>query len=1785
METLSDEAGTDVKIETGLESNEQEDVVAENGADQPDDVEDESASQAASDTSQESPPLPPPRSNILMICLAGLSTEAPVIRTSSTMDVTAWVRTFSYKPGRFLSERGSMNAMDDIVRELLAFVRASLRDIEFTSSDIGLGFMAADLGGMIVKKALLFAMNDPVYRQIYTKTSLLLFFGTPHQASEQFCWEATTLRIIDDTYRGLRGPWLPDRLQQLCSYLQQVCMDFSAILEKFRIVNYSQDIPGSSSNFLTVHKSCATFQGFNVTNIGLPVTHYELHCFVHECQGEDFIMDRVLDSLAYNDNDFRRLVLWLSLEADGMETSFQTPGCLNNLADCIVQSKGFGPFIYNDQAQVISLEIEAEVDGKRFLPCLRSAIHRDLPLYPHVVFACSSITTTEPSSLTETGLLSCCLVQILKQQPRSSSWLNALSGRILYALRTPNAALRTRTLWECLRLVFSNTSNCRGFWLIHTTSGPKQHQLLLEVLKQLQYFEESDEIGWKIIIVSNSAPHVDFPSSKTLSRVVLDQDTLMHPLEKDVELQLDSIIRRRQLPLDIKERTLQMLRKQRSSHKLLEFFMDNLLYISPPIPTVLASLTATFTSTKAAFCAIFEQVPKHSRTWVRKVLGFICFSSRPLTRVELAIAVGVADCESFEQLQTNIEYGTALYIQNLLPGILRIHEGRIYVVHDELKSFLEQIPDDAWYHLDDFHLEIAMACYKYLSLLLEKFGDVESSPMKTIIGQTRSARAAPGHLRGTRLNQAFGFSPYAASYWYDHYLSARNDKGPSPKPCAWSPEPRFLRDMLCLRNLGKWQWDDDGYDAQDVYPLDLKDASNMNEFDAFEMAAQVNDGQPSNTYVDLMYSPVTSESETTRGWITSNLHELSISEVVAIHPHILNGLLEREKEVVLSNIAQILVSIVGRNESSLLVDFLGKVDGQTNLKETSCKAFSYAVGWGLVDIARTLLGYQVTPLGAFRTTTNGVTLLHTAVATGSLEMVKLLLSAEADVNVLDEDSFLGFEGTPLHVACHLGFEGIVRLLLSKGADVNIANSSRITALHVASSRGFPSICKLLIDHGATITLDSESRSPLHLPARHSRRPRYKKIAILLLETLKKKFPQYKAKYDSDTDDLKDIINAQAGLRKKTALIYAAVAGDVELAKSLIDMGANVDSTEDEDYNAAARAAMMDDVDMVSFLLDNGTEIEGTRADGRQVLHDACAWNSLKVIEELLKRNAPTDHLDNDKVPPIAVAATWNLLATIKEMAPRSSKESISHALVYAARYGYHSVVTALLDAGADINYQDEFGNTPLQFSCWNSNSRVTEILLARIPEINRPDRDNITALADAARRGGIECLKLLLDAGADTEIASTSGKTPLIRAADNDSECFRYLLEHGAERVLPESIAKPASIFKAGLSFLGALAYDFPLEAVKVYLEFLKPRVSEDAFLAEITEALCTAAYSSKLATLQVLLEYNADPNIILTKFDANQGSAIGIAIAWDNIDAVEILLNNKVTPVDLNWVGDYRDTPLHIALDWCLASMKEKMVKLLLSHGADPTISSGTFGTVLNATCEAPDEDVVNLILSQPGVSRDIADDLGRLPLHLAAIRCPYQPRMNLLTTEKSTVKSKDKQGRNALHYAAAAGSVELIEKILVDFPDLVNLPDRDYWTPLHWACRQGSRGAVECLIGHGANEEARTHDRWTPRHVAIYHNMTGYLDLLSEANDENDDDELPSEAAEKVTDDRCDSCFCDIFGTGYRCGTCPKYWFCFKCYWSYEETHPKDHVFQRFDQETHEIETPPGSEPGGGE
>lgn len=92
-----------------------------------------------------------------------------------------------------------------------------------------------------------------------------------------------------------------------------------------------------------------------------------------------------------------------------------------------------------------------------------------------------------------------------------------------------------------------------------------------------------------------------------------------------------------------------------------------------------------------------------------------------------------------------------------------------------------------------------------------------------------------------------------------------------------------------------------------------------------------------------------------------------------------------------------------------------------------------------------------------KTFARGVPILQSAVASGNVDMVKILLVRGADVNIKGEENGL----TPLHAAAFDGQLEIARLLIEHGADVNAKMKNGDTPLAIAKKKGHAQVAALL----------------------------------------------------------------------------------------------------------------------------------------------------------------------------------------------------------------------------------------------------------------------------------------------------------------------------------------------------------------------------------------------------------------------------------------------------------------------------------------------------------------------------------------------------------------------------------------------------------------------------------------------------------------------------------------------------------------------------------------------------
>jgi ankyrin repeat protein len=349
---------------------------------------------------------------------------------------------------------------------------------------------------------------------------------------------------------------------------------------------------------------------------------------------------------------------------------------------------------------------------------------------------------------------------------------------------------------------------------------------------------------------------------------------------------------------------------------------------------------------------------------------------------------------------------------------------------------------------------------------------------------------------------------------------------------------------------------------------------------------------------------------------------------------------------------------------------------------------------------------------------------------GALALVK----DKADVNAAETDGT-----TALHYAVFHDDVALVESLLKAGAKASVANKYGSTPLLEAAVRGNPVVIEKLLKAGADANVGNGDG--------------------------------------------------------QTALLIISRTSNVAAAKVLISHGANVNVTEQwHEQTPLMWAAAESQPAMVKLLLDHGAKV-----DARSHLN---RWSRMVTAEPRAQMR------EVGGFTPLLYAARQGCLECVKLLVAAHADvnlpdpEGVSPLLMATTNFHF-DVGAFLITKKANVNSWDWFGRTPL----WAA------VDLNTIPHGGRPDRpslDNTTS---------VKMIEILLDAGANpnvqlklfppyravgpdrgADMMLTMGSTPLLRAAKaGDVAAVRLLLEHGANPNLANIYGDTPIMAAAGL--------------------------------------------------------------------------------------------------------------------------------------------------------------------------------------------------------------------------------------------------------------------------------------------------------------------------------------------------------------------------------------------------
>ncbi|CAJ0589459.1 unnamed protein product [Cylicocyclus nassatus] len=241
---------------------------------------------------------------------------------------------------------------------------------------------------------------------------------------------------------------------------------------------------------------------------------------------------------------------------------------------------------------------------------------------------------------------------------------------------------------------------------------------------------------------------------------------------------------------------------------------------------------------------------------------------------------------------------------------------------------------------------------------------------------------------------------------------------------------------------------------------------------------------------------------------------------------------------------------------------------------------------------------------------NGHTPLLMAVMGGRIDLIEFLISKGADINHCDRDGHsavhwavvCGEKATPLHYATaseEIAPEtalSILHVLLKHGAKPNSRDVDERTPILWAASNGNLEAMHSLRQAGGDLkAVDRDSLGVIHCAASHG----YHETVDFIMEAL----PHYFV-------DQKD----RAG---HTALFYAVTYGHYEVAKRLLDYGANPNHQDHRLRTPSHCAAAKGQMRMLKLLKQYNASFEIQNYRGDLPVHEAVQSGSKDVVEWLL----------------------------------------------------------------------------------------------------------------------------------------------------------------------------------------------------------------------------------------------------------------------------------------------------------------------------------------------------------------------------------------------------------------------------------------------------------------------------------------------------------------------------------------------------------------------------------------
>lgn len=428
-------------------------------------------------------------------------------------------------------------------------------------------------------------------------------------------------------------------------------------------------------------------------------------------------------------------------------------------------------------------------------------------------------------------------------------------------------------------------------------------------------------------------------------------------------------------------------------------------------------------------------------------------------------------------------------------------------------------------------------------------------------------------------------------------------------------------------------------------------------------------------------------------------------------------------------------------------------------------------------------------------TVDGTPALHWVVRMQDADTAQLLLKAGADVNLANRYGVL-----PLHLAIGNNDLPMVKLLLAAGADANSIDAAGDSCLVMAIRGGEQGIVEALLAQGARP--DKSDKTFLQTPLMVAAREGHAGIVRLLLargarvdaQTRTGPTPAFRLPASNSGSKGEGIVRGgwpERGERDptpgaKTALLYAAREGHLEVVKLLLEAGASLEKADADGVTPLLMAVLNGQIPVAHHLLDRGANVRAMDWYGQTPLFAAVDLRNLdvpgpvrdngvdrgaalKLVEAILARGPDVNARTRESLPQRRWITRLGSLSWVDFTGQT--------AFIRAALSGDVTVMRLLLEHGADARITTDNGTTALMAAAgvnWTVSQTFDEgpealleaakLAFAQGNDVNAENSMGLRAIHGAANRGSNEIIEFLVQKGAAIDSPDRQGRTPLVWA-------------------------------------------------------------------------------------------------------------------------------------------------------------------------------------------------------------------------------------------------------------------------------------------------------------------------------------------------------------------------------------------------------------------------------------